>query len=97
MPDNIEQSFGIDASAALAALSQLDSGFDSLNARVSKLSQTLLQFNSTGSATAAAVKNLGSSFSSGMGQAVQSTERLTVSWGLLTRVVTVQAISARLE
>jgi TP901 family phage tail tape measure protein len=45
MPDRIEQTFAIDASQALAALGQLDSGYASLQARLDAVAASMSSFN----------------------------------------------------
>lgn len=57
MSDDIENKFGLDASAALAALAQLDTGFAKLAASMTQAGNAASQFNS---ASANAAKQLGS-------------------------------------
>lgn len=97
----ITQSLGFDASQALQALKKLDTGLANLQTRLKSTSAVLAQFNksatpaainSFASATQAATAKVASSAKSNMAVATQSVERLTVSMGLLSRVVTTQLI-----
>jgi TP901 family phage tail tape measure protein len=92
MADNITQVFSLDASDALAALSQLNSRFQALNQTLSGVTSQLSSFNRAGSATAAAVQNMGGAFNTGMGQATAATNRLTTSLSLLSRITFTQAV-----
>src|SRR4051812_21192174 len=89
MSDNITQTLGFDVAQALQALNQLDSGLSKFEQRLNSVGNSLRSFNSV---SGAAAKNLGTSFKSGVGEAVQHTERLHTSLALLSRVVFTQAI-----
>jgi hypothetical protein len=97
MPDEIKQQFTIDSAQALQALNQLDTGFAKLSSTISNLSATLSAFNGSSAQASTAAKNFGASVQSNLGGATQATERLTVSWGLLARVVTVQTIVSEMR
>ena len=92
MADNIEQRYGLDASQALAMLQQLDSAYAKHGANLDALASKMQAFNNSSGATSAAAKNVGAGFQSGMGQAVAATNQLTVSWGLMARIVTTQLV-----
>jgi TP901 family phage tail tape measure protein len=86
--DNIKQTFSIDATQALATIAQLDKEFQRL---ASALNGVASQMGKVNSVTKQADK-LGAAFKSNIPQAVEHTERLTTSLGLLSRVVFTQAI-----
>ncbi len=92
MAEDIQNTFGLDASAALATLASLDSAFLSFEQRVKSLGSTLKDFNQNSSATTAAIKQIGPAFASSAGQATAATQQLTISFGLLSRIVTTQLI-----
>lgn len=93
MSQNITQTLGIDASQALKTLAELDRGYASFEARVRSLANALQQSNGS---TAQQVKKLGAAFQSNIPQAVQQTERLTTSLGLLSRIAFTQVVVAGL-
>jgi TP901 family phage tail tape measure protein len=92
MSDEIKQVFSIEAADALQQLQQLDAGFSKFNSTVQGLTNTLNQFNGSANQVTSAAKNIGSAFQSNLGGANAAVERLSLSFGLLSRVVTTQLI-----
>jgi TP901 family phage tail tape measure protein len=90
--DAITQTYSIDASAALQALNQLDTSFAKFNSTISTQITLLNQLNGTSSQAATAAKNFGAAVQSNLGGANAAVERLSLSFGLLSRVVTTQLI-----
>lgn len=88
MADEIRQVFTLDASQALDTLTKLDSAFETFNKRLASVASSLQGFNGSSVQTSAAARQVSQSFQS----ATQATERLSLSMGLLSRVVTTQAI-----
>jgi len=92
---NITQELGFDVQKALASLDSLNKSISSFNRRIGSLGKTLNRFNTAGNAAAAVFNNVNTASGSvqqGLNSATKSTERLTVSWQLLTRVVVTQLI-----
>ena len=93
---DIVQNLGFDVSQALDALKILDGSLGQLQNRLQSMGGTFGAFNSSGSAADAAAKALGNSLrsdvTSGAAAAQASVERMTVSLGLMSRIVTTQFI-----
>ncbi|PQO27389.1 phage tail tape measure protein [Blastopirellula marina] len=99
MTDKITQEIGIDATKALEALAKLDAGFQTFEKRLDSVYQRMSLFNKNAGRTVSAMKNVangskavGAAFKRDIPQATQAVERLTVSWGLMARIVTTQLI-----
>lgn len=93
MADEIIQTLGFDAGQALKELDKLDQKLGTIQQSFQQLSGTIGQFNQLNAGKS--VASLGSSSATAAKQVEQTakaTERLTVSWGLLTRVVATQLI-----
>ena len=60
MADSIEQTFGLDASAALAAMQGLDSAFQNFGTTLTGLGPTFTTFNTQGTATVTTLRNIAS-------------------------------------
>jgi hypothetical protein len=88
MSDKITQTLGIDAGQALDALKQLDSAFKGFEARLQSTAQAIKGFNDS----AKGVDKLGDAFKSNIPASTKEVEKLTVSLGLLSRVVFTQLI-----
>ena len=93
---DITQNIGFDVSQALQAVKTLDAAFAGLQNTFTSTAGSMNAFNATGSQTTAAATKIGNALKSGVGggaSAAQSqVDKLTVSFGLLSRVVAVQAI-----
>ncbi|HVU88122.1 MAG TPA: phage tail tape measure protein [Pirellulales bacterium] len=93
---DLNQQLGFDVSQALEACKQLDSSLTNLQTRFTSVAGSINLFNSAGSNASAAAKQVGNALRTDLGQgAAASTvnvDKLTVSLGLLSRVVFTQAI-----
>jgi len=87
MADEIKQTFTIDAAQSLQALRDLNAEFQSLSKTLDTVATSMGGFNRK-SGVERAAKVMGTSVK----ETTAQVERLTVSWGLLSRVVTTQAI-----
>ena len=106
MADEIKQKLGFDVADALDALKRLDDALGKLQNRIQTFGNTLGNFNKTGDAArkvgdafqsgfgkaASETDKLGQSVRQNLPGAVQQTERLTVSFGLLSRIAFTQAV-----
>ncbi len=101
MADDIKQTFSLDASQTLTTLDKLDASFGKLTSSMTQFVSGLNQFNSASSSADSAGAKLGNTFkttvANGAASAQASTERLTVSLGLLSRVVITQQIVSGLR
>lgn len=90
MANDIKQSFTIDVSQAVSALGQLDKAYGQHNGTLDALAKTIRGFN-TGKIESQ-IDKLGKTINKSMVDSAKGVERLTVSWGLLSRIVTTQFI-----
>lgn len=88
MSQKIEQQFSIDVVQALKALDELDRGYQKIENRLASLSKALSGVNQS----TVQVDKLGKAFNDNVPAAVQQTERLTTSLGLLSRIAFTQAV-----
>ena len=98
---DLNQKLGFDVSDVLAAIQSLDSGLANLQNRFTSMGGTFGAFNSSGTAAATAAAKAGTAFRTDLGQggaaAQASTERLTTSLGLLSRIVFTQNVISGLR
>jgi TP901 family phage tail tape measure protein len=92
MPDNVTQQLGFDASQALAVLSQLDTAFQTFEQRLRSTADAMRLFNSTAANIDMAVKQTGAAFQANIPEATKQVEKLTVSWGMMGRIITTQLV-----
>ena len=80
MSDSIQQSFGLDVSQALEALTQLDSAFGRFAATAKDSAASFKSFNSSAAKTVSALGGLGSSSEAAASSVSASNSRLTSSF-----------------
>src|SRR5262249_4895784 len=87
----IVQKLGIDASQALKALEQLDAGYAKLQSRLDSVVGTIGNYNkAVGAASKSTLAPALKSSAQAADDATKSVERLTVSTGLIARILTTQ-------